>query len=533
VLPALLRTLAEERSDDLLAAAAIAVGRIGAASQGQAKHALAAALEQALSGHGPAVSEAAALALGILGDDASAPLLADLMLASRDGKDALAETRVPIRVRAYAAYALGLLGSSTSNEDVRRYAVHQLVWCLETDRSESVDLAAACVNALGVIPVHDQGLRAGGPEEAAPPGSSLAAQIDYLLALLGEERRDSRVRAQVPIALGRLLAAAEGPSVPLLRGRVAEVLFDVIAAHRREPREVVQSCVIALGQIGDADGDELDQRIRRMLLRIEDLVNDVPTRQYAVIALGRACGRAGQGRADPLREERAYLLHELGRGGTLMRPWAALAVGISERGAAQDTGARKTLAFALDETRADDEVGAYSLGLGLSRASEAAPLMIEKLGEQGEQTTRGHVALGLGLGGSALGEPPLLALLPEARFQPALLHDAGLALELLGDDRVVGALVDVLRSSRSVSSQGAVGLALARSKDARAVDPLLALLGDASAGSLARAYAAASLGALGDRKPLPWRALYSVDVNLHAAPETLFAPEGGGLLNLF
>jgi HEAT repeat protein len=532
VVPALLRTLERERSSDILAASAIALGRLGSARP-PAKQALyATALRKLLVDGDPAVGEAATLALGILGDDASAPLLADLLLGTRDGRDALSESRVPVRLRSFAAYALGLLGHATDNEDVRRYAVHQLVWCLATDRSESTDLAAACVNALGAIPVVDPRPSAL-QQEPAPPGSSLTAEVDYLLALLGEHRRDSRVRAQVPIALGRLLSSTEDPSREVLRQRVAMVLFDLIAAHRREPREVVQSCVTALGQIGDNDADELDRRIRRTLLRIEDLVNDVPARQYALIALGRACGRAGPGEPDSLRDERTYLQHELSRGGTLMRSWAALALGLAERGAVDDDDKRRALFVALDEARVDREVGAYSIAVGLAREAGAAPALLGHLDDHGDEATLGHVALGLGLAGSAAGEQALFELLPAARFRPALLHDAALGLELLGADRVVGALVDLLGSSGSVASQGAIGLALARSKDDRAVAPLIALLDDGDATALVRAYAAAALGGLGDRNAVHWKALYSVDANLHAAPETLFALAGGGVLNLF
>lgn len=532
IVPALLRTLERERSSDLLSAAAIALGRLGSARAPDKQATYAAALRKLLADGDPGVGEAATLALGILADDGSAPLLADLMLGTRDGRDALAQSRVPARLRSFAAYSLGLLGHATENEDVRRYAVHQLVWCLETDRSESTDLAAACVNALGAIPVVDPRPSAL-QKEPAPPGSSLTAEVDYLLALLGEHRRDSRVRAQVPIALGRLLSSTEDPSREALRQRVALELFDLIAAHRREPREVVQSCVTGLGQIGDNDADELDRRIRRTLLRMEDLVNDVPARQYALIALGRVCGRAGPGEPDALRDERTYLLRELSHGGTLMRTWSALALGIAERGAVDNSAARRALALSLEEARVDREVGAYAIALGLARAGGAAPAMLEHLDDHGDDATLGHVALGLGLAGSSLGEPALFELLPEARFRPTLLHDTALGLELLGADRVVGALVDLLGDSGSVGSQGAIGLALSRSKDERAVDPLVALLDDAAQTALVRAFAAAALGGLGDRNALHWKALYSVDANLQAAPETLFAVGGGGVLNLF
>lgn len=537
IVPSLLETVRTEHADGLLAASALSLARIGAGRSADRKSDYADALELLLVQGDQALVESTALALGILGSDSSATLLAELARGTRAGRETLGGRRVPMRVQTFAAYALGLLGSGSANEDVRRYVVSQLVWTIQGNKSESVDLDVACINALGLVPIEDQrAIPAAAPrrgEAPDPPGSSLAAQVDYLCGLLGERSRDRRVRAQVPIALGRLLARSAGPNREALRRHVAEELFDRLAAHRREPRELIQSCVIALGQIGDNDGDELDKRIRRTLVRVEDLTNDLPARQFALIALGRVLGRKGDGAAGSLRDERAYLMYEFGRGGTVMRPWGALALGIWENGGGQDDGTRRALRLALDDARVEREVGAYAISTGLARDGEAADVMLRKLEKRGDEPTRAYVALSLGLSASPSGESPLLTLLPTARFQPRLLREAALGLGLLGSPEVVPRLVELLSKTHSLASQTSISQALARSGDARAVEPLIALLGDTGATDAARSYAAAALGWIAEEATLPWTASYSVDANLHAAPETLFAPQGTGLLNLF
>jgi hypothetical protein len=531
VVPVLLRTLNQDEPDSLLGASAIALARIGASRPAQGKAAYAAVLQERLEGASQQLTESLLLALGILGNESSAPYLTDVLLSTREGREALHTSSITTRTRAFAAYALGLIGNATPSEDVRRYVVHQLVWCLETDRSASVDLDVACINALGVVPIGDAPAPPSSRRDAAPPGSSLTAQVDYLLAILGQQRSDNRVRAQVPIALGRMLQSSVGPRHEALRTAVLEELVDRIAAHRREPREVVQSCVIALGQLADADADDVDQRARRVLIRIPDLVNDLAARQLALIALGRACGRSGAGEPSPLREERAHLLAELGRGSALLRPWAALALGVGERGGAPADDVGRALRASLDDARADTEVRAFALGLGLSRADQSAALLLAGIEDRGDQATRGTLALSIGLAGDRSGRFPLLELLPGTAYQPQLLHDAALGLALLGAGDVVPVLVRMLEESGSLASQASVSMGLARSRDERAVAPLLDLYADASETTAARRIAAAALGAVGDRRPLPWKAIYAVDANLHAAPESLFTPAGGGVLN--
>jgi len=533
VVPALLRTLREDHPDRLIAATAIALARLGSTRAPTARSAYSEVLRTRLPEASEPLTESLLLALGILGSEADAPTLAGVLLSTREARELLGTTRISPRTRAMAAYALGLVGEATENEDVRRYVVHQLVWCLETDRSASVDLDAACINALGITPIGPGAQLPTAKRGTTPPGSSLTAQVDYLLDLLKEHRRDALVRAQIPLAIGRLLQSSRADAAEALRVRAVDELLDRIAAHRREPRELVQSCVIALGQIADSDGDEADRRARRVLMRIPEIVNDIAARELSLIALGRACSRSGNTDADSvseLREERAYLLGELAGGSTLMRGWAALGLGVWLRETNANEDSLRALRHALEAARADLDVGAFAISLGLARDDDAAEPLLDGLDDRGEPTTRGRLALAIGLAQSDPGRVPLLELVPRTLFQPPLLHDASLSLCLLGTDEVTPILVAMLGRAQSLASQAAVCAALARTRDARALAPLLALFDDARRSTAIRAVAVEALGRLGDPRDVPRSALYSIDANLHAAPGTLFSSDGSGIL---
>src|SRR5205814_1461404 len=65
------------------------------------------------------IHETAALAIGILGNDSGAKLLASLLQDDPKGRALVGHKDVDYRTRAFAAYGLGLIGSSTASAGVR------------------------------------------------------------------------------------------------------------------------------------------------------------------------------------------------------------------------------------------------------------------------------------------------------------------------------------------------------------------------------------------------------------------------------
>jgi HEAT repeat protein len=337
---------------------------------------------------------------------------------------------------------------------------------------------------------------------------------------------------------------AQLPDGHWLERRVAQRLLAALAPFSRESDWVLQASVLALGQIGDADLDPLDESIRSTLAAVRERFEDQQARRFALIALAQASGRRGkpgpEGYAalEARKSPREYLLDRLGRAPQAERCWAALALGVLEHAVAQGGGpasseARATVRAALRDSRASDEAGALAVALGLMRDVGATELLLERLETTSDPEARGYVALALGLVGETSAVEPIQEVLARSRYAPELLRQAAIALGLLGDRKAVPALVDMLAKAQGLSSQAALASALGTIGDARSVEPLLELFRDPQKTARARGFAAAALGLVGDKELLPWRSALSVDLDYRANTETLSSPGlGTGILDI-
>ena len=531
VLPALYATLETAKQTDLVSSALIAVARVADDLEDLDQRAAADRIRPFLRSNNHEIAEAAVLALGILGHEPSAPLLSALMADESYGRSLLGQERVTFRVRAFAAYGLGLLGAASEREDVRRYVVHQLAATLEAVRgAPQVDLEAACILSLGLVPLADGGVA---PEEGErrPVTAGRGAQVAYLEELLRDKKRETLVRAQVPLSLARL---ARGGAVA---ERAKRTLVERLAPMRRERREVVQSAIVGLGLLADNDTDPLDQRVRNALMGVDADHADRGARFLARISLARIGARPGTGEAKGLNDARRFLLRDLSRGKAQERPWAALALGVLERGrldrgSMPDAGVTLALRSALDGAKAPDEVGALAVALGLVRDASSSDLLASKLDRLRDDEGRGQLALALGMVGARDQAVRLRPLVGSAVFRPLLLKEASTGLALLGEKETVPYLIDLLGEARSLSSQASLAQAVGRIGDARAIAPLVQMIQDRDLTDRARAFAAVALGLVGDLDPLPWHVPLAEHGNHLAAPPTLYDDVGRGILNL-
>ena len=99
----------------------------------------------------------------------------------------------------------------------------------------------------------------------------------------------------------------------------------------------------------------------------------------------------------------------------------------------------------------------------------------------------------------------------------------------LGDKEVVSQLVEMMGDHTSTAALSAVANALSLMGDRRCIDPLIAMLGDDEHTQLARAFAAAALGGVGDKDELPWSTPLTIDVNYRARVATLTDGRAGVL----
>lgn len=541
VVPSLLRALTTKPSNDLATACLIAIARVGNDRAANEQREIDRVLRTFLRDANQEVSETAVVALGILGTDSAALLLGDILLDGATGRSALDTDSISDRTRAFAAYSLAVLGNRAEKEDVRRYVVSKLALALDAETRGTPDLPTACVIALGRVPLAWRGAPESGAAEPSadpPPVTSREGQVHRLLAIVGDHRNAHRtVRAHAAAALGALLAEGDTIPHPAVVDDAVEQLVRGLGGAPRASAEITQSCAIALGMIGDDDEDERDAAVRAALLEAGTDASDRATRFLSLLALGRVGARRGSGAEPDLAPSRERLLGLLGRGRADARHWAALSLAILERGrlaygesVSPDT--RVAIHEALRSARSPADVAAFGLATGLLHDPAGGELLTAQLAAMSDDTSRGFVAIGLGLLEERSALETLRPLVQESAYRPALLQDVCVALALLADREIVDVLIENLREVKSLAAQASIARALGRIGGSEAVEPLLKLISDSDRPDAARALAAIALGLVADRDELPWNSILSVDSNYLAAPATLLDQQGFGILNI-
>lgn len=533
VVPALKRVLANERANDIVSGALVALAKIGDEVNGEdGSSEFEACIRPFLADPSQEISETAAVALGILAHDGSLEILAGLARDSEAGRKQVGEREVPYRTRAFATYGLGLLGARTSREYVRQETVRTLVGLLESAKASTRDLHVAAVIALGLVPVAVE--PEGAFEPTRDPSASRACQLAYLYSVLADRSRHEQVRAQVPTAIARLLnGSSEAQRLEAVR------CFDeILAPFSKHDLWVKQSAVTALGMLSVLGASEIDTAARKTLEAvIKEKRGDMQMRDFAAIALAQIGGR---GTGEAAETERAvirhFLLETARRGDSHLRRWAGLAVGVMERAVVDAGGStpyavRESLRALFDEARTPLDVGALAIGIGISRDSEATRYLTAKLQDHSDAGTQGYLCVALGLVDARAAVPAIESVVAKSRFKPELLRQAAIGLGLLGDKDVVPKLVTMLGEAQGYSSQAAIATALGFIGDTRSIDPLVAMLENSELTAGARGFAAVALGIVGDKEMLPWNAKISVNVNYVAATSTLYG-QGLGILDI-
>jgi HEAT repeat protein len=529
--PALTQIVTDERSNELLTAALIALARCGDPDPADPTHSLVPVLRSRLLDASQEVSETSALALGILGDESALDLLAGLLADDASGRALLGGGRsVTSRTRAFAAYSLGLMGEQARNNRMRQRVARALLAPLEAQKEPQQDVQVACVIGLSLDRLD---LERG--EAQSANWVSRQSLVHFLIAYLDEPHTRTLVRAHTANALALLVLDAPGA----LRTEVELALTAELRRGRQLENTIAESCVQGLGLLADSDNDALDGELRAGIARSLE-VPDQATRFFGLIALGEAGGHlgSGQGSEEGRIECRNLLVNELVRGRSRMRPWAALALGVQEfrvRGAGGEPSSfvRSELRDWLRRENAPEEVGAGALALGLCRDELAIPLLRAKLNTSSPTDSQGYVALALGMIGAHEALPELREIVLASRYRPWILEPAATALALLGDREIEGQLLEALRSTQSQSTQAALGRALGQIGDVSSVDPLLALARDKSAPGGTRSFAAIALGMLAERHDLPWHVPLARDRNYLAVTPTLIGGDGQGVLEIF
>ncbi len=522
VVPALLAATSGTKNQDLITAGVMALAKVGATLGSDAE--LETAIARFLAHPNQEIAETAAVALGILGHETAALKLSALLGDTAAGRELVQRKEVPYRTRSFAAYGLALLGAQSERTDVRQFAIFHLATTLEREGTATRDLATACVIGIGLVPLDVASGAWPAPDEGAPPdGASRESQIAWLLHWFSTTRKSDTVRLHAPVALARLCAGAgETP-----RRATAAVLLAALANDKAENREVQRAAVIALGRLGDDDGDDVDGRIRDRLRKLHGS-KDAMSRDLARIALARCATRPGAGREPGVALEpvQRWLIKDLASGRSTSRPWTALSLGIlawrrAETGREVPGSVHYALRESLRSTKSPRDAGALCAAAGLARDPQVVADLIGRVEGGADDSVKAQAAVALGMIGAAEAVPALRALLQGATNRPAVLREAATGLALLGDRGALPELFSALREAKTLPTQSALAFAIGRIGDARSLPPLLEMLRDEQLPEATRAFAAAALGVVAHDEWLPWNSRIAVDLYYGQPPGTL------------
>ncbi|MCK6446238.1 MAG: HEAT repeat domain-containing protein [Planctomycetes bacterium] len=553
VVPAMIKALETERSNHIITGALVALAKIGDAKNEAGKSEMFDKIRPFLANRGEAeIGETAAVALGILANDS--PEIVDLLIALLEDKaadirakykDVQFENEVPMRTRAFAGYGLGLIGYRSTDIARKQQIVASLVGMLDkSKRMGTRDIPVACITALGLVTLdfdpNDDAMKSGRQTEIKTRNDQLRFLIEYYK----DENQEHLNQAHAPTAMARLLTAEPPvPGTSKLRGEVVKLLAADLSKGAKTTQEEMQSCMLALGQLGDCDNDPWDVEIRKTVLGAMDVIKDQQTQYFSLMAAGQIGGRPGSGEGDPVagvKDVRKFLLELLNKGKPAERSWAGLSIGVMEREleenklkSAQSPDMAKAVSNSLADSKTPLEIGAYAIALGLMKDLDSKLVLQEKFAKVSDVDAQGYCAVGLGLMNATDAIKQIQEVTRKAKYKPDLLRNAAIGLGLLGEKSIVPELIDMLASADVQSSQAAIASALGFIGDARSIDPLLKFVEDKQKTDGARGFAAAALGIVADKEPLPWNAKISIDINYRANTPTLTSPDSGtGILDI-
>ena len=507
--PLLLRITDPERDEhpDVRSSALLALGRMSATPEAVTR-----LLNCAQNKEAPVVTrESALLGLGLLRrTDGARQRPVEVLATIRSQLLGFADrTDVPMRLRAFAAYALGLLGDQpfpvTQGERHGRALSRQL-WLRIQHPKLNQELRIALLGALALHPA--QGIP-----------SSVHAQLERVVGARGRVPRfrwSAFERAHALHALATLRPAASLQTM-LLR-----------LADRRDHAVVRAAAVLALGHHAGSFTSIARQVAAQRVMTLYAREPHVMVRGLALVTCGQLIRADLCGAQDRLVHGRhtpgAWLLKMASDAGTRLRPYAALGLALTVYQA--DTRTRigaiwrarivHHVARQLGKSRgAHEAVAAWAVAAGIAEAAPATPALrglVTDRGVHGSLRQRAAAALGIVTDRPSHDRGILLNQLRQRR-SGALFLGAVRGLSLLGEPGTAVTLGEELARTKNSGGQAAVAIALGRLRDPAAVPPLRALLEDTKDTRVfVRSYAAVALGLLCDPEPVPSKARLTVGV---------------------
>jgi len=516
ILPALKKAIDSTEQRDINSSCMVAMAKIGKNHQ---DFRLIDVFKPRLRKPDQEIREVAALAIGIAaiaGED-EVNLLVDLALDQPKARDA-AGGSIDYRTRSFAIYGLGLLAHETSKTEIKAQAFAVMKQLLADDKVSDRNMKVAAINAIGILNVgtstdQDKQLL----EEA------LQSLEDYYMKGLGAG--EQLIQAHCPTAIAKLIGR-DHPRADHFKQLFAADLQEK-GKVKRSSNDIARSCAMALGMLAkpydDKDAKKCPDGVySKLLLDTYHDHKDSQTRNFAVLGLGQIGGELN----------REVLLKEFDKGGKNQeKPWCSLALGVysfnkyeQQSNAPLETTIGTTLLDALKQNKDPSLIGALAIGLGLSRATEAADLMRSMMvGNVAKEEMAGYLCIGLALMNDTRSQEDIRNVVAQSVRRDQLLQQAAIALGKLGDKRVAEDLQKMLAAEEggNLAKLAAISSALGFIGDQRTIQPLKEMLFDSKLGELSRAFAAVALGGVADKESLPWNSKIGTNMNYRASVETL------------
>ncbi|GDY00773.1 hypothetical protein LBMAG49_01020 [Planctomycetota bacterium] len=503
----LLQTLRGEKSRDMTTACLVALAKVGIDPPG-AK--LVDVIASYIHENDQEIRETAVLSLGIAGRVEALDTLAALLDQTAIGRKLMGNAEVSVRTRSFAAWSLGLLASQAKDVAVKQRVHDLLLPILQHEAEPSRDLRVAAIQGLGLL--SNNGAPVAG--ELRLIWQTTAELWEYYQRDLG--KGDQLVQSHVPTAVVRLL----GRGTSTEHQRAKDVLVEELTSARRRHNAIYQSAAIALGLLCvPSEQSSDDAPSAKALVHYYQHGADQLARFHSALALGRIGGAGNR---------KALLLIYDDANRTIERPWIALGLGLLARQEQKanhglvDQQIGKLLLTDFIAAEFDDAEAAFALALGLSGYVDAAPAILGKFVRRGRSDVlEGYLAIALALLDHAPAIDPLTERMERTVRRPFVLQQCAVALGRLGDVRAVPRLVALLAECESTAAFAAVAVGLGNIGDRRSIDVLANVALDGDRTKMVRAFAAAALGFVGDKDPIPWNSRIASEINYMATVDTL------------
>ena len=454
-------------------------------------------VEDSLRSDDPVIRATAALALGLAKD----PLDFDTLLEiAKDEDDA--------RVRAFALHGLGAFVPALRTVDDLDAVRAACARVLKDATSESAEVCAGAVLTLGRLEAPTDDPRARRVLVRALHDLARFVERDEL-----RRRAASAAQAHAPRAMTRLLDRL--PDDAAVRGWLRDRLLRYARRASHDERGVRRGAILALGSIGESVESEEGSayEVVRVLRSIASELRDPVSAHFALLALGQHPG-------GPAAKVLVETFDRPGR--VRARPWAALGLGLLQRGGkAPRPDVRTRLIAAATGRDADPDVAAASaIALGLS--AEPAEAVVEALrvvlqSDRPEEAPRGCAAVALAMLIGREAHEDVTTGFANATRRPWLERRMAFALGRLRIRRASQLLTSRLEEWPEPASLSAVAVGIGITDDASVVSHLVGLVADRARPQSLRAMAAAALGDLCDGEPTAWNARL-VDGTNYLAP---------------